>query len=360
MKTQKNPELGRDGAEMSADDCLKNKLSGPLCQPPVSLSLQDMESVSRSLQTTAKKFKAEEQAETEPLSYSVIGISDFLAMELPPRENILAPLLPRQGLVMIHSTRGIGKTFVSLNIGYAVTCGGSFLRWAAPQPAGVLYLDGEMPANVIQERLAQIVQCSALEPQKPLLIMSPDLQGQAMPDLSMSEGQKAVEKHLSHDIELIIIDNISTLSRSGKENEAASWLPLQEWALKLRAQGKSVLFIHHSGKGGLQRGTSKREDILDTVISLRHTQDYEPSQGAYFGVHFEKSRGIYGADVEPFEAKLEDGLWTMKSLKASSLEKVIRFTKDGYSQKEIADEIGKNKGYISRLIKQAKESGALP
>jgi putative DNA primase/helicase len=181
-----------------------------------------------------------------------------------------------------------------------------------------------------------------------------------LPDLSISEGQKAVEKYLSHDIELIIIDNISTLSRSGKENEAASWLPLQEWSLKLRAKGKAVLFVHHSGKGGLQRGTSRREDILDTVINLRHTPDYEPSQGACFEVHFEKSRGIYGADVEPFEAKLEDGVWTMKSIRSSSLEKVIRLTKDGYSQKDIADELGKSKGYISKLVSQAKKEGNLP
>jgi hypothetical protein len=319
-----------------------------------------MESVSRSLQATAKKLEAEQPAKSEPACYSVIAIADFLAMELPPRENVLAPWLPRQGLAMIHSTRGLGKTFVALNVAYAVACGDKFLRWEALQPAGVLYVDGEMPANVIQERLAQIVQCNALEPQKPLLIMSPDLQGQAMPDLSTKEGQKAVEKYLSPEIELVIIDNISTLSRAGKENEAASWLPLQEWALRLRAQGKAILFIHHSGKGGLQRGTSKREDILDTVISLRHTQDYEPSQGACFEIHFEKSRGIYGTDTEPFEAKLEDGVWTVKSLKRSTYEKIIRLTKDGYSQKEISDEIGKNKGYISRLIKQAKEKGDLP
>lgn len=361
MKAKQKPQAGRPGAgEKRVADCLKDNLPEPQSQPPVVLSKEEMESVSRSLRATAKKNEAEEQAGTESLPYSVIGISDFLAMELPPRENILSPCLPKQGLAMLHSKRGIGKTFMALNIAYAVACGGPFLRWEAPQPAEVLYLDGEMPANVIQERLAQIVQCNALEPQKPLLIMSPDLQEQAMPDLSTSEGQRAVEKYLSPDIELIIIDNISTLSRSGKENEAASWLPLQEWALRLRAQGKAVLFVHHSGKGGLQRGTSKREDILDTVISLRHTQDYEPSQGACFEVHFEKSRGIYGPDVEPFEARLEDGVWTTKSIKRSAYEKTVRLIKDGYSQKEIGDEIGKTKGYVSKLVRQAKEKGDLP
>jgi len=317
------------------------------------LTRQEMESVANSWKAALKKEETE-------LSYSVISLANFLALELPPRENILSPWLPRQGLAMVHSKRGLGKTFAALNVAYAVASGGSFLRWQAPRPAGVLFIDGEMPANVIQRRLAEIVRYNELEPQRPFLYMTPDLQSQGMPDLGTVAGQEAVNKHITEDIELIIIDNISTLSRYGKENEAASWLPLQEWALKLRARGKSVLFIHHSGKGGLQRGTSKREDILDTVISLRHALDYEPSQGACFEVHFEKSRGIYGKDVEPFEARLEDGLWTTKSIRASSLEKVIRLTKEGYSQKEISEEIGKNKGYISRLIKQAREKGDLP
>ena len=302
----------------------------------------------------------QEQAKPEPLSYSVIDISDFLAKELPPRENILAPWLPRQGLAMIHSKRGIGKTFMALNIAYAVACGGKFLSWGAPQPAGVFFIDGEMPANVIQKRLASIIGSNELEPKKPLFIMTPDLQSQGMPDLGTIAGQEAVNKHLTDEIELIIVDNISTLSRYGKENDAASWLPLQEWSLKLRAQGKAVLFIHHSGKGGFQRGTSRREDILDSVLCLRHTQDYEPTQGACFEIHFEKSRGIYGADVEPFEARLENGVWTMKSIKHSAYEKTVKLTKDGYSQKEIADEIGKTKGYISKLVRQAKEKGDLP
>ncbi|MGB9500379.1 MAG: AAA family ATPase [Dissulfuribacterales bacterium] len=368
MREKKEPQAGgrhEAGASVtSVNGYPQNKPSEPVCQPSkVTLSPEEMESIGQSWKATAKKFEAEERAEKQAEkipSCSVIGIAEFLAKELPPRENILAPWLPRQGLAMIHSKRGIGKTFTALNIAYAVASGGKFLRWEAPQPAGCLFIDGEMPAGVIQKRLAGIIDSNELEPTKPLLIMTPDLQSQGMPDLGTIAGQEAVNKHISGDIEFIIVDNISTLSRYGKENEAQSWLPLQEWSLKLRAKGRAVLFVHHSGKGGCQRGTSRREDILDTVISLRHTQDYEPTQGACFEVHFEKSRGIYGQDVEPFEARLEGGVWTTKSIKRSAYEKAVRLTKEGYSQKEIGEEIGKSKGYISKLMRQAKKKGDLP
>jgi hypothetical protein len=52
---------------------------------------------------------------------------------------------------------------------------------------------------------------------------------------------------------------------AAKENDADSWTPMQNWLLAQRRAGKSVLVIHHSGKSGAQRGTSRREDTLDTA-----------------------------------------------------------------------------------------------
>ena len=62
--------------------------------------------------------------------------------------------------------------------------------------------------------------------------------------------------------------------------------------------------MHHAGKAGQQRGTSRREDILDTVIALRRPEEYEASEGARFHWHFEKARGFQGDDASPFEATL--------------------------------------------------------
>lgn len=294
-----------------------------------------------------------------------ISIADFLSLEFPPRENILDPWLPMQGLCMVYAPRGIGKTFMGLNIAVAVTSGGPFLRWKASKARGVLLLDGEMPGRTLQERLSNIISSADEEPSASLMIINPDLQppGIGMPNLVDIEGQEALEPYLK-DISLVIVDNISTLCRGGRENEGESWLPVQEWALKLRARGISVLFIHHSGKAGQQRGTSRREDVLDTVISLKHPAEYRPDMGACFEIHFEKSRGIYGDDVKPFEAKLEtpqEGrqIWTMKDLEESLTEKVAELMKEGIPQHEIAELLGKAKGTISKHVKKAKMNGLI-
>ena len=292
----------------------------------------------------------------------VVDLNELLRMDLPKRENILDPWLPRQGLAMIHAPRGVGKTHISLGIAYAVASGSSFLGWQVKEPRGVLFIDGEMPANSLQDRLASIVATSDKEPQATFKIITPDLQEFGVPDLSTLEGQATINQFITDDIDLIILDNLSTLVRSGKENEGESWQPVQTWALQQRAKGKSVLFIHHSGKGGLQRGTSRREDVLDTVITLKRPPDYSPEEGAKFEVHFEKSRGAFGEEVAPFEAKLQEDLngvrvWATRSLEDSTFDKVVTMTNDNMSQVDISIELGMNRSTICRHQKTARNKG---
>lgn len=290
-----------------------------------------------------------------------VDIMDFLGLEFPPRKNLISPWLPSQGLAMVYAARGIGKTHFALGVAYAVASGGSFLGWQAPCPAGVLYIDGEMPGVVMQERLAGIALSNNKEPSAPFILLTPDLQAGGMPRIDVEEGQQLIESILSEDIKLIVIDNISTLS-GAKENEADGWTPIQAWALRQRAIGRSVLFIHHSGKGGQQRGTSRREDVLDTVISLKRPTDYKSDQGAVFEIHFEKARGIYGDDVKPIEATLSTdnegrSIWLTRTVEAGTYERVVRLLNEGMRQSEIAEELGLHKSNVSRHAKRAMEEG---
>jgi predicted ATP-dependent serine protease len=254
-----------------------------------------------------------------------------------------------QGLAMIHAERGIGKTYVALEIAYAVATGGKFLHWEAKRSRGVLLLDGEMPAITLKERLQRIVSSNGgALPIAPFAIITPDFQEYGMPDLATEEDQTEIQQYITNEIELVIVDNISSLVRSGEENKAEDWLPVQAWALKLRANGKSVLFIHHSGKKGIQRGTSRREDVLDTVICLKRPANYSPADGARFIVCFEKNRGIFGKDTESFEAHLKDGQWTTKAVVSRTFDKVQALAKEGLKQADIARKLGINPSTVSR------------
>lgn len=289
------------------------------------------------------------------------GLGDFLNLELPPRECLLSPWLTRQGLAMVYAPRGLGKTYLALGIAYACATGGTFLSWKAEKPCNVVYIDGEMPAATMQERLLAMVEAddrddidAAIDG---LQIVSQEKQEPSMPDLSSVEGQ-ALFNRVTDPADLIIVDNISTLCRAGAENKADDWNIVSEWALRMRRYGKTVLFVHHAGKGGQQRGTSKREDILDVVIALRKPLD-DSAEGASFELHFEKARHLFGNDTKPFVATLVGGLWSMELLEENTYRRVVDLANEGMSVTEIAKEIDRAKSNVSRHMKKARDSGDL-
>ena len=273
-------------------------------------------------------------------------------MDIPPRATMLTPWLPVQGLAMIYAPRGTGKTRVAHGVCHAIATGSGFLRWTAPKASRVLLLDGEMPAAVLQEMLDSTVQASRCAMPDPTFfkVAAADLVRDGLPDLATTAGQ-AFYREVIADADLAVIDNISTICRSLKENDADGWTPVQSWALSLRRAGKSALFIHHGGKSGAQRGTSRKEDVLDTVISLRRPPDYLPEQGARFEVHFEKSRGFYGTDAEPFEARLFGDQWAITPIKAGDdLDTLKALRRQGQSIRDIADRTGLSKSTVQRRL----------
>jgi len=284
-----------------------------------------------------------------------VSAEELLTRQIKPREMLLEPILPEQGLAMLYAYRGIGKTFLALGMAAAVASGTRFLRWNAPRPRRVLYVDGELPAWTMQERLAMVL--AGIEEGEPaprsLNIMTPDLQGRPMPDLATHEGQRLLEPHLVG-IDLLVLDNLSALCRDGNENEGEGWLPVQEWALRLRKEGKSVLFIHHAGKNKSQRGTSRREDLLDTVVTLKHPSDYSPNEGLRCEIHFEKTRAMLGDAAKPFEVRMDRGpdgraTWTCRELEDTKAERAAELFAAGLSVRDVAEELGISRSQAGRL-----------
>lgn len=291
-----------------------------------------------------------------PPGLTALTLGDFLRRDFPPREMMLAPWLPAKGLAMVFAPRGVGKTHFALGVAYAIATGGRYLRWHAPRPRRVLLLDGEMPAQMMQERLIDIAAGSeiALAAEDQIRIVAADLCPRGIPDLSTREGQRELAP-LIGDAELIVVDNLSTICRSGSENEAESWATMQDWALEQRRAGRSVLFVHHAGKGGEQRGTSRREDVMDTVVRLSRPEDYAASEGARFVVGFTKSRGFAGRDADPFEAELRDGRWTLRDMEDERIAQAADLATQGLTQRQIGAALGISGATVNRLLKRHRE-----
>lgn len=297
---------------------------------------------------------------TKSLSLALSG-SDFLSKKFKPRSPIIDPFFMTQGLMMIYAQRGIGKTYFAMTLASAMASSSNLFedRFRISKKWKVLYIDGEMSGYDMQERLKSFN--LSQDNLQNITIINPDMQeplGQS-PNIASEEGQDFIEPHVSQS-DVIIVDNISTLVRqSSSENQSNSWDSVQHWALRLRSQGKSVIFIHHASKSGSQRGTSKREDVLDTVITLKRPNGYKPSQGARFEVHFEKSRGFAGDEAEGFELSLDtssgEASWIVNSLnddKTQLMELIKKLNDEGLNHRAIAKELNISESKAYRILKE--------
>jgi hypothetical protein len=302
-----------------------------------------------------------------PAALRSVSAPELMAMDLPKPRAILEPILSTKSLVLLYGPRGIGKTFLALGIAWAAATGGRFLGWQAPQPARVVYVDGEMAAAELRDRM-RLFGCSP----DTLTFLLGDLhpKGEGLPDLGTLEGQNAFIAQWDGWPDLLVLDNLASLIApryAPRQGGADHWSALQRFLLHLRRKGTAVLIVHHADRTGHQRGTSRREELLDLVLALRPPRDYAggdaPTDGARFEIHFEKARSLYGDAVRPIEAWLApDGAggtrWRWQPVPRGELDRVAALLKDGLNPTQIARELGISKSKSYRLRGRALERGS--
>ena len=310
------------------------------------------------------------------LTQHIDKLSDFMQTKFHKREWLLYPFIQQKGTAMLYAKTGIGKTFLALSMALAISVGKSFLKLVGEKPYRVLYIDGEMAADEVQERIKAISLGFGIDPFKNenLYIWTSDRQDNyVMPSLINPKGQKMVDDFLeTTHIDLLIFDNLSVLCNGIRENDADSWARFQDWLLSLRRRGYSVLEIHHGGKNGDFRGNSKMQDILTYTMDLKRPDIYKKSEGARFEIHLGKTRGLCNEDIEPYEARLVEadngglewiasGVRSVKSeCKAAQMQQAGELSAQGKSTREVAEIMGIGKSKAANLIKEFKLSDCPP
>lgn len=102
---------------------------------------------------------------------------------------------------------------------------------------------------------------------------------------------------------------------------------------------------------------------MDTIITLRKPESYNPREGARFEVHYEKARGFYGEDAIPFEASLkeENGkfVWHVQKIENSQMDQILTLHEQKWTQREISEELGLGLGTVNRRLKETQERNTL-
>ena len=307
---------------------------------------------------------------------SMMTLKDFWAVDRPEIDCYF-PWLPTSSLSMIYAQRGVGKTYFSLTLAIALASGDKFMNWPVKKNGDVLYLDGEMSASVMEERTAELYHLA--NPDKNVterlyLLSHEDFNRLSNEDLLLQtkEMQHALLKQLdaNPNIRVLILDNLSSLLNV-KEDKADDWREIVlPFLLACRRRGLAVIIIHHEGKSGDQRGSSMREDQLNTSIRLiaHNDEESEEEGGAEFKIVFKKKRDAWGKSVKPRIAKLfndKKGLmqWNVTDIDTSDEQRVTALVEDagvlGIKASEVARQLELNDQRISYIRRKLIKSGEM-
>jgi len=243
-----------------------------------------------------------------------------------------------------------------------IASGGKLGEWEAGEPCKVLYIDSEMPPDLMRDRSI------GLETDENFQIINHDIlferTGKVL-NIADPEIQNAITRHsLKRGVKVLFIDNLSTAAFGLKENEADSWEKMLPWLLDLRRRKIAVVIVHHAGRSGEMRGTSKREDSVFWIIALDDMKkNADDKRGARFISRFTKPSRNTQDDVPAYEWHFvteTNGEVSISHKPAQSLDLLRRLIEEGVTEcGQIAQEMKVSPATVSRLAKKAIDAGWL-
>jgi putative DNA primase/helicase len=285
-------------------------------------------------------------------SPSILTATQLMAADLPSRSDLLSPWLASGTAALVYGPPGIGKSFLALGIAWAVASGGSFLGWRSPRPRPVLYVDGELGAAELRDRLALFGplpdRLSILAHHRPV-----------GPPLDL--GEQAGIEHLMGSWNyphLLVLDTLDALAPL--DGDPMRRDRLRSFLLHLKRNRRAVLMVDHTNKQGAPHGPVERVRAADMVMALRPAEPRALSGNARFEIHFEKTR--QRMPVFPILAELQTvngaGAWRWDA--ACRVERLAALVGRGFSRRDVCEELGIERSWFFRLKAEARMRGLLP
>ncbi len=296
---------------------------------------------------------------------SILTASQLMAADLPPRSDLLPPWLASDTSALVYGPPGIGKSFVALGVAWAVASGESFLGWRSPRPRRVLYVDGEMGAAELRERLA------LFGPLPDTLSILAHDHAEGLLDLGTEDGILRLMAAWN-DPQLLVLDTPS--AAAALDGDPARRDRLHSFLLHLKQTRRAVLMVDHANKRGALNGTAQRASAVDLVMALRRPSGSKPGGvggNARFEIHFEKTRQraermtrpLLPMPFLPILAELLSvdgtGAWRWHSA-PDHVQRFAGLVRQGLSRRDVCEALGIERSWFFRLKAEARARGLLP
>lgn len=240
----------------------------------------------------AQDFDILPQIEIPPEAdrFRLIPLHELASRPQPPW--LIRGILPRAALAEIFGESGSGKSFLALDMAFALSRGVAWrdrkvqrikVAWLAAEAAYSLGVRAHAYAHQHGLRLTDL--------DVPVIATTPDLRDRNQIDRIIGKVKEA-------GAELLVIDTLAAASGDADENAKKDMGPVMQNCLRIHADtGCMVLLVHHSGKdlsrGG--RGSTTIKAALDLELEVSRNGDSR-------AVRVSKNR--LGAEGETFGFRL--------------------------------------------------------
>jgi hypothetical protein len=280
-----------------------------------------------------------------------------MAKRFDPIRWIVKDYLP-EGFSVLAGRQKLGKTWLAIDISFAVACGGVAMGAIECEQGDVLYLDLENGERRIQRRI------DALYPND----QRPDLSRlewttEAPPlDKGLIEAFDDWRRSMPNP-RLVVIDVLQRIkpignpARNSYENDYSAWVPLQSWATE---HSIAVLGLHHTKKGGADdplealSGSNGLSACADTTLVL----DRDGNGITLY---------VRGRDVDEKQDALDfsAGIWTLKgeaaevrrSNERGNILVTLEQATEPLSPSTLADVTGMRNGNVRKLLFMMAKAG---
>jgi hypothetical protein len=274
---------------------------------------------------------------------TMLQASTWLSRKMPAIDRLLGDLITTTTRMFLVGPTGLGKTTLGLACAMGIGFGIGFLHWRSSRPGRVLLIDGEMPAELLIQRLRDAARRIGREDliDNIMVFSTEDAEeiAESWPMLGMfaplntEEGQNFIKRLVAATKpDVIIFDNVQAIL-VGVQKDEETWiptLPLVQWLTKKRI---GQLWIDHTNKDGLQYGSSTKSWRADTVGLMTPLDDDQCAPGEMaFILKFTKARRRTPDNWDEFMPhiiRLREDLWSSEPVEkrgagGSNLGKVPR------------------------------------
>lgn len=199
-----------------------------------------------------------------------------MAMDFPVIKSLLGPITSSM-VLMLAGEAGVGKSLWLLEAMAHLAAGKLFGYWGCDEPRSVLYIDGEMPGAIIQQRLRNLPDTDNLR-----IVF-----GQDAPDMGQHGDRQRILDH-SDEFDVVVFDTVSSIIAPEGDIgpfQPEYWLQVTPFNDMLAGAGKTVIWVDHLNKQGQVFGTNLKHHKVSDMWLMTKDKNEET------GFHLESTKG---------------------------------------------------------------------